>query len=191
MRTIFKCCILFCLDNTNNFVEITYNTATTTIVCEFLNQQGRTLSDKSCSIEYVQCRRQFTTPSERQNATNIYVDQPNTVQIKLTFVTSNEEYCYNITASNSTVTVYVEGTFAQGKNLQISNMNHVGIPTNRDVQHECTCCCNCRRCIWWTNHSADHCGWICHPSDYRYISNIVIPSCTYILIPSILNTLLL
>ena len=93
-------------------MEITYVEDTTSIFCRFLNQQD--VTEKSCSIEYVQCQRRLISKPNQLNATNTGVS--NVLQIILMFNDPDEvKYCYDVEAKNSSYTVRVDGTLDFGK----------------------------------------------------------------------------
>ena len=101
------------IDETNQLVDIEYDTSTS-ILCKFLNQQD--MNDVSCSIEYKECQHTETT---QLNATSS--NMPNTLQITLLFDRSDQaKYCYIVTASNSTLIVYVQGTLIHGNNTLLN-----------------------------------------------------------------------
>lgn len=93
-------------------MEIVYVEDTTSIFCRFLNQQDTT--DKSCSIDYVQCQQRLISTPKQLNATE--TNTPNMLLIFLKFDDSDEgTYCYDVMASNSSYTLHVYGTLNHGK----------------------------------------------------------------------------
>lgn len=97
-------------------MKITYDEDTTSIFCRFLNQQDTT--DKTCSIEYVQCQRRLISIPKQLNATDTGI--PNTFQINIDD-SDEATYCYRVKASNSSYTVHVDGTLNLGKTLKLYN----------------------------------------------------------------------
>ena len=82
----------------NQFVDIKYNSATSTITCTFLNSSDN--SEKICSVEYGHNNKRMTIAA---NSTS------NTVTLELSLDPSNGNYWFVVTASNGTHTVMVEG----------------------------------------------------------------------------------
>ena len=89
----------------NDFVEVTYNSATSAITCSFLSQPDSMTSIKSCSVQYGECQNLIFT--SYGNSTG------NSVTLIVLLSGSIKAYCYIITASNGTHTVMVEGQISK------------------------------------------------------------------------------
>ena len=98
--TFYYLYVFFHSECNNQFVEIKYNSAATTISCVFLNQLDS--SEKSCSIQYGICDQE-QTEMVASNTTS------GNVMLNLALTGSGRVYCYNITARNRTYTVIVDG----------------------------------------------------------------------------------
>ena len=99
---------MYTIDETNNFVTINYNMMTRRFTCSFINKQD--VSEKSCSITlYRDCQQQQILTAQA-NSTD---SQINLVLEGLQRDTSI--YCYNVTASNVTITLNVTGIIDQSK----------------------------------------------------------------------------
>ena len=93
-------------DCINQFVEIQYNSATSTISCIFLRELDT--SKKSCSIRYGVCNQESTEIAADNTTTS------NVIMLSLA-LTSSESQCYVATASNETHTVMFNGRIRIGK----------------------------------------------------------------------------
>ena len=91
---------------TNEFVHVEYDSATSTITCNFLDE--RDLSIKSCFFQ--QCD-QILASSPGQNST---VEAPNTIPLS---VATGDSDCFLVTASSNSfrVTVEVRTSVGTGK----------------------------------------------------------------------------
>ena len=87
---------------TNQFVEVQYDSATSTISCVFINELDT--SEKSCSIWYGVCDQEQTEMAADNTTTSSVM-----LNLDLTNTGSNLMYCYSITARNGTYTVIVDG----------------------------------------------------------------------------------
>ena len=90
----------------NEFVRVKYDSATSTISCNFLNQFDT--SEKVCRIHYGVCDEIIVETTSAS-------DTSDSVTLKLRILNS-ASYCYSLTASNDSYTVTVEG--------QIGIMSH-------------------------------------------------------------------
>ena len=100
--------VSFYVDCTNQFVEIQYSSATSTISCIFLSELDG--SEKSCSIRYGECNQELTEMAAGNTTTS------SVIMLNLT-LTSSDSQCYVATASNGTYTVMVDGSI--GKVIQV------------------------------------------------------------------------
>ena len=92
------------LDGVNNFVDINFNSETTTIICTFLNQPVDTTKQCSFNITYgPNCDQQLG--SYTSEGTGDSVSSP-----ELPLLEDVSEYCFTVTARSNNVTVSVEGT---------------------------------------------------------------------------------
>ena len=83
----------------NQFVHVEYDSATSTIICQFRSQSN---TFKSCTVTYGQCNQMLVHhTSQTGNITNI-----DTITLN---VDSNKLECYVVTASIDDVTISVEG----------------------------------------------------------------------------------
>ena len=89
----------------NQFVDVQYNSADSTISCTFINQMNTSI--KSCNVTYGICGQNLKQTV--QGSTSLMF--PNTVVLKLMY---NSSFCYAVTATNNSFTVVVEGS-AQSK----------------------------------------------------------------------------
>ena len=90
----------------NHFVDISYNSADSTITCTFLNKMDNTT--KSCSVRYGPCDNVNKTINDDGHR-----KLPNTVVLQVT--NPNSSFCYVVTASNGSFTLVVEGRLIQSK----------------------------------------------------------------------------
>ena len=86
---------------TNQFVEVQYSSADSTISCIFLNQMDTSI--KSCNVTYGICGQNLKQTV--QGSTSLMF--PNTVVLK---VTQSSSFYYAVTATNDSFTVVVEGS---------------------------------------------------------------------------------
>ena len=88
----------------NRFVKIEYISTTFTIICAFKNPLDT--SEKSCSVQYWRCDQILTN-------TNVISASTSSSNISLSLnrlsVSGDAPYCYNVTASNSSFVVIIEG----------------------------------------------------------------------------------
>ena len=93
----------FTAGSTSHFVRVSHGT--NRIICTFMNQQD--MSIKSCNVSYAQCGQQQTQLAYSvESAFQLVVDLKLADPIK---------YCYNVTASNSTFSVLIEGSILGSK----------------------------------------------------------------------------
>ena len=92
----------------NDFMQVVYRD-TSTISCIFLNQSDT--SKKTCCVTYRRCdqKKPGNTP-----ITNCSRDSSYNIHLEVADYSSQNYYCYTVTASNDTHTVKVEGTFTLG-----------------------------------------------------------------------------
>ena len=81
---------------TNEFVSVQYDSITSTITCDFLDEMD--ISIKSCSVMYGQCDQMLVHGSQQNGTANSI-----TLRVPETFE------CYKVRASNDTFTIIVEG----------------------------------------------------------------------------------
>ena len=97
---IFKLCndcsYIPSADCINRFVEVKYNSDTSTILCQFLTQ---TTTPRSCTIKYGQCTQMLIYESEDNSTLN-----PISLKVDPAMLE-----CYVVTASSNEITVLVEG----------------------------------------------------------------------------------
>jgi hypothetical protein len=96
------CAHIYIIECTNQFVEIGYNSATSTITCVFLNELDT--SEKSCSIRYGVCDQEKTEMATGNTTTGSVI-----LDLDLTNTGSSSVYCYSVIARNRTHTVMVDG----------------------------------------------------------------------------------
>ena len=85
------------IECTNRFVEVQYNSATSTISCVFLSELDT--SEKSCSILYGVCDQEQTKMAVGNTTSS-------SVMLKVDVTGS---YCYTLVARNGTYTIMVDG----------------------------------------------------------------------------------
>ena len=87
------------------------NIENTTITCEFTNQLDN--SNKSCIVTYSRCGQQLSEMAQGSSTP----EEPNSIQVELDLPGQAIMYCYIVTASNDTFTVFIEGnlTTARGE----------------------------------------------------------------------------
>lgn len=100
--------IIFSLECTNNFVEVTYYTDSYMIICTF--DDPKNITGKLCTIVYGNCDSQQMQQTLNGSSTE---QSPNIVTLKLHSIDSNQVYCYNVTASNASYTVIVMGRIGE------------------------------------------------------------------------------
>ena len=86
---------------TNEFVNVEYLSTTSTITCAFLDQTDTSI--KSCSVMYGQQCEEMLIPGSQQNST---AEDPYSITLSV----PENINCYEITASNGSFTIVVEGT---------------------------------------------------------------------------------
>lgn len=96
-----KSYIFFCLGCTNGFVNVQYNSTTSTVVCDFLDKMDTSI--KTCSIKYGQCNPQFLNSTAEANST---LEAPNYIVL---YVTQGIIDCYVVKASSGGITILVDG----------------------------------------------------------------------------------
>ena len=95
----------------NNFVDIDFNSGTTTIICTFLNQPMDTIKQCSINITYgPNCGQQLG--SYTSEGIGDSVSSP-----ELPLLEDVSEYCFTVTARSNNVTVSVEGTLNLFSNI--------------------------------------------------------------------------
>ena len=92
--------MLFVIGCSNQFVRVVYNSDTSTLLCIFLNELDN--STKSCSVTYGQCNTELKQSTHIENI--------NGATLTLTLQELVPPICFIVTASNSTVTVFVKGS---------------------------------------------------------------------------------
>lgn len=85
----------------NSLIQVEFHPEASTISCIFVNQAD--MSSKSCIVEYRKCSDFGMSQIARVNTTSINA----TIDLQLTG--SSQMYCYNVTGSNTTHTVIVQG----------------------------------------------------------------------------------
>jgi hypothetical protein len=93
--------IIIPADCSNQLVTIRYDLTSSTISCQFFDQSTEI---KSCYIQHGLCSEEI----DRYTGSNI-TSSSMTLSLKLNISDPSHEYCYRVTASNSTHTVIVEG----------------------------------------------------------------------------------
>lgn len=106
MYTVSHRSITIIVECTNQFVEVQYDSATSTISCVFLNELDT--SEKSCSIRYGLCGQEQTEmPADNTTTSSVILN------LDLTSIDTSRMYCYSITARNRTYTVIVDGRISK------------------------------------------------------------------------------
>ena len=88
---------------TNEFLQLNFNSSTSTLHCLFLNERDE--ARKRCSIVYGRCGQELSRSAEGYSTT----EQLNRVSVDLTEFTEGS-HCYIVTAKTGSITVKVEGT---------------------------------------------------------------------------------
>ena len=95
---------------TNSFIQLKFNSSTSTLYCIFLNDLEN--SRKKCSIIYGVCGQKLTeTIEDYSNSNN---EDPNRISFSLTHLPAGK-YCYSATASSDITTVIVKGEIEKCK----------------------------------------------------------------------------
>ena len=100
--------LLCTTDETNNFVDVSFNAATKRFTCTFTNKQD--FSEKTCSITLDRdCKRQ-----------QMLITQANSTDSQITLVldgiqSDTSVYCYVVAASNESLTLNITGSIGQSK----------------------------------------------------------------------------
>ena len=89
----------------NKFVAVEYDSTTSTITCQFLNQSGIYEPLKRCSVHYGLCSNQQQQWTEISRTNNM----SNNVTLQLDVVNLGRTYCFTVTATRGKDTVVVEG----------------------------------------------------------------------------------
>ena len=101
---------MYSAEKTNNFVDLSFHSASKTATCLFLHQQES--SRKSCSIVYGLPGKTCTALSHQCSSSvsdSVYIGFPINDQLQ-----PQSEYCFTVTASNGTFTTKVEGLLFTG-----------------------------------------------------------------------------
>ena len=100
---------------TNNFVTIKLNRAASAISCIFIDELDT--SEKSCSVVYGLCNEaQMKLAALSPNTTS------SSATLDLILSDSSATYCYNLTASNSTYEIMVEGRIGKQNSQCLSEL---------------------------------------------------------------------
>ena len=84
-------------------MRVDYDPVTTIFSCTFVNESD--LSPKSCSIIYGQCgQERYTDQGNVTDGSSFVI----TIKLNLSIIGSN--YCYNVTASNGTYEIVMNGS---------------------------------------------------------------------------------
>ena len=86
----------------NSLIQVEFHPEASTISCIFVNQAD-IVSNKSCIVEYRKCSDFGMSQIAGVNTTSI------NATIDLHLIGSSQMYCYNVTGSNTTHTVIVQG----------------------------------------------------------------------------------
>ena len=111
-----KCLILFLfIDVNNSFVKVTIDSMPPVVTCAFLNQQGSSI--KSCSVAYTISETcvigdMLLLPQMKQIAQS--VSNTVTVGFPISHTFNNHSGCFIATATNSTFTAMIQGSFNTG-----------------------------------------------------------------------------
>lgn len=93
-------------DCTNDFLEVKYDAAESTITCIFLDQPEGNAITRLCRIKYGDCSSELTETSQDSSTTS-------EVPLKLQLPRSGQDFCYQITASNGSNIVMVDGKISK------------------------------------------------------------------------------
>ena len=83
------------------------------VVCTFHNQQN-SVKENTCSILYGPVMISSNCNSSRQSNRSF----SDSVVIGLPLEDIEQDYCFNVTASNGPFTAIIEGTFKKGNNIK-------------------------------------------------------------------------
>ena len=111
IRSKYHCFLGFCIECTNQFVDVDYDVDASTISCVFVDNTHRSESTNyTCSVRYGQCGMEMNQATQENTTT----DSSNRILLKLV-TTLSGCYMYVVTASNATHRVMVEGEFHTGR----------------------------------------------------------------------------